>query len=499
MKKAFTQRPGIFNRISISSILVLLTVQCSGILEPQVYGDLTPETFFRSESDLKYATAALYHPFTTDWGGVDQGDGQWYASLYNADPKTYLMQSMITTDELTTPWTPVFTSFTFGPASLSGFWASTYAKIRFVARATDVIDKIEKAEAEVPDAVKQVYIAEAKVLRAWIMYILYDFYGPVNVKLDAATLSDVEITPRPSASEYVSWMIEDLTEAMPYLKEKYNNDAANWGRVSQGVARMLLLKIYMHEKNWAQAEATARELLTMNYVLLTNYRDVFNQKRNNEIIYAVPSSEASPNYYTQEILPTNFVSAAGFTRTAGAGWYGLWMPWSFYDTFTSTDDRRTTILASYVNNRNRTVQRAEMAGAIPLKYTTVTGPGPGHAIDQVVFRYAEVLLSLAEAINEQRGPADAYQYANQVRTRAKLTGLSGLTKEAFRDAMLRERGHELYAEGVRRQDLIRHGKFIEYARNRGHNAEPHHVLFPIPQYVIVQGAGVIVQNQGYSN
>jgi|GEM_PF-2097876 len=51
--------------------------------------------------------------------------------------------------------------------------------------------------------------------------------------------------------------------------------------------------------------------------------------------------------------------------------------------------------------------------------------------------------------------------------------------------------------GVRRQDLIRHGKFVEYARRRGINAQPHHVLFPIPLFVIEQGGGVIEQNPGY--
>jgi hypothetical protein len=118
----------------------------------------------------------------------------------------------------------------------------------------------------------------------------------------------------------------------------------------------------------------------------------------------------------------------------------------------------------------------------------------------VAFRYADVLLLLAEAINEQRGPAEAYQYVNQVRARAGVGTFSGMTTEQFRTALLAERGRELYAEGVRRQDLIRNGSFIANALARGKTAaQPHMVRFPIPNTVIVQGQGVIAQNEGYTN
>ncbi|GAB5408312.1 MAG: RagB/SusD family nutrient uptake outer membrane protein [Balneolaceae bacterium] len=485
-----------------SVVLILITPffmsNCSDLLEPKVYGDLTPETFFGSEADFQNAVIALYNPFMTDWGTVDEGARTWYASLYNADPKTYVMRSIITTDEMFSPWVPDFTDFNFGPATLSGFQASTYAKIRYVARATDVIDKIQNSNADVPDEVKAEYVAEAKALRAWTMYIMYDFFGPVNVKLDPETLSDSEIIPRPTKEEYLSAMITDLEEAIPNLEDKYNGDISNWGRVSKGLARMVLLKIYMHEKNWSEAERVASDILSMNYQLLDYYPDVFNNEQNNEVIYAVPADESSPNYYTQEIIPSNFASSGSFVRSPG--WYGFWMPWAFYDTFEAGDERLDTILDSYEDSRGRSVNRSNgLNGAIPLKYTELQGGGPGHSNDQVVYRYADVLLSLAEAINEQRGPTDAYQYVNQVRSRAELSDWNGLTQSEFRDAILAERGREFYAEGLRRQDLIRHGKFIQYAQNRGVSAQDHQILFPIPQEVILQGEGIITQNPGYSN
>ena len=107
----------------------------------------------------------------------------------------------------------------------------------------------------------------------------------------------------------------------------------------------------------------------------------------------------------------------------GVGWLTQYMPWAYYDKYDAADIRRnTTILDSYVTQCNVTKDRTNgMKGAIPLKYTLLPNSTPDQPVDVVVFRYAEVLLSLAEAINEQRGPAEAYQYVNQVRARAGVS------------------------------------------------------------------------------
>ncbi|SMO50097.1 Starch-binding associating with outer membrane [Gracilimonas mengyeensis] len=484
----------------------LLMTACSDMLEPEVYGDLTPDTFFSSESDFDQAVVALYSPFTSDWGFSDPGDNVWSAALYNADPKSYLGQSMVTTDEMYAPDHAVFNNFTWGPATFTmegNVFAATYIKSRFIARATDVIEQIETSEADVPQDVRDRYVAQARTLRAWLMFSIYDFHGPVPVKLDPETLHDTEINPRPSQEEYVAAMENDLLAAIPNLEEKYNNDAENWGRVSKGTARMILLRLYMHEKDWPKAEAVARDLMNMGYSLLPNYADVFHAERNNEMIHAIPAGEGAPNYWVAEVVPSNY--ASGIEGLTQPGWNVYYMPWEFYDKFSEEDERRATIVDSYENSRGTTVSRGNgMQGAIPLKFTqNLTGnPGQGYDFDQPIFRYPEVLLSLAEAIVRQQGvTGEALALVEQVRNRAGLDmeGWAGLSSQQFLDALLEERAREFYGEGLRRMDLIRHGKFIENARARGvSNAQPHHVLFPIPQTVIVQSNGIVEQNPGYN-
>ena len=143
-------------------------------------------------------------------------------------------------------------------------------------------------------------------------------------------------------------------------------------------------------------------------------------------------------------------------------------------------------------------------GALPLKYPEdASQTGDQSDNDVVVYRYADVLLELAEAINEQNGPtAEAIELVEQVRSRANqansIPDAATANKEAFRNFILDERGRELFCEGHRRRDLIRHGKLISTAHEQGWtSAQPYMELFPIPQNVIDESQGKIKQNPGY--
>ncbi|MEX2566846.1 MAG: RagB/SusD family nutrient uptake outer membrane protein [Cyclobacteriaceae bacterium] len=88
---------------------------------------------------------------------------------------------------------------------------------------------------------------------------------------------------------------------------------------------------------------------------------------------------------------------------------------------------------------------------------------------------------------------------NEIRNRANVSEVSlgeYSTKEEIRDFILEERGREFFSEGLRREDLIRHGKFISSARSRGYNALAHQALYPIPLQQIDTNPN-LEQNPGY--
>ena len=128
--------------------------------------------------------------------------------------------------------------------------------------------------------------------------------------------------------------------------------------------------------------------------------------------------------------------------------------------------------------------------------------------DLVIYRYSDILLSLAECIARNSGVNDeAEGYLNQVRRRAGLGDIMGYNTDDFLMAILTERGHEFFLEGLRRQDLIRFGKYAEYANNRiaaanaagsaYYTVDTVHNRYPIPQTFIDESKSAIKQNPGY--
>ncbi len=123
--------------------------------------------------------------------------------------------------------------------------------------------------------------------------------------------------------------------------------------------------------------------------------------------------------------------------------------------------------------------------------------------DFVIFRYADVLLMQAEAMNELGESASAIDRINEVRQRAYITAsplsAGDFTQETLRTQILKERSNELFWEGWRRQDLIRQGLFCTASwtqRLRIPDACENLELFPIPAAVLDLNTS-LVQNTGY--
>lgn len=470
---------------------------CEDELESKTFTSLSPDNFYKNESDLEVATGALYNVLTTEWSGA-----------FNGDPRNYLGMQTLCTDEVMDGWGTPFgarvTNFQVGPAGYDGAWVQDgeWKYVRFIARATDVIDKI--GQSPVNDDVKNRYIAEVKAVRAYLSWIVYDLYGPMNAIYDPELLSSLEPQPRPDKATYINQMVIDLTEAIPNLVEKTNGTEL-WGRFNKNAARALLMRIYLNDKQWEKAVEYCEQIeANGGYSLLPNYYDVFNIQQNNEVIYAAATSSQMPNYFPTEATMWDLKEANGGliqTPTIG-GWGPGWiMPWEYYDKFPEVDTRKLTIIAEYTDIYDNVKTREDLAGAIPLKFTDFSNPsGSGYILDQPLFRLAEIYLSHAEALNEINGPtSEAIQYAQYVTDRAGITipDEARDSKENFRDFLLDERGRELYLEYIRRTDLIRHGKFISSAQARGKDAKPHQVVYLIPYWVITQSEGIVEQNPGY--
>ena len=106
--------------------------------------------------------------------------------------------------------------------------------------------------------------------------------------------------------------------------------------------------------------------------------------------------------------------------------------------------------------------------------------------------FRSIVLVKAEALVQQGKAADALPLVNQIRTRAKVDALKAVTLAD----VFKERSYELLWEGVRRQDQIRWGKFLNAYTNKPNVSDPKYLLFPIPTNALASNPN-LKQNAGY--
>ncbi|MGZ3766281.1 MAG: RagB/SusD family nutrient uptake outer membrane protein, partial [Mucilaginibacter sp.] len=271
-------------------------------------------------------------------------------------------------------------------------------------------------------------------------------------------------------------LISDLETAANVFPVDYSNNkiyASNdVGRATKGAALTLLAKIYLRQHQWQKVVDVTKQVMDLNvYQLFPSYEGLFAESNKwcSENIFSVLSDA---NVNGTELL--NHFGPLNHPIIQNR-WQYYAVTWDFYNSYDNADDRKKEFFPNYLGVDGLTHMQAPTPGATPpdgvfympdiatMKYADPNGSQTyydGHSVD--ILRYADVLLSRAEALNELSGPnAEVIDLINQVKARshAPLLSLAGLTQSTLRDALLQERGWEFFYEGKRRADLIRMGKY----------------------------------------
>ncbi len=497
---------------------------------------------FNSAAGYKQALAGVYGnltltgtqgPGSSFLEGIDAGTSQfgrcmWYLQnlttdeviwSYENDPGVRDIQRNIWTDQ---------------NVILLGMYSRTMASValanEFLRQSTP--ERVAERGITGADAANiAVYRNEVRVLRAMAYYYMMDLFGKAGFITENDPINFQ--SPEYNRQQLFTFIESELMAVMPSLKAARTNE---YGRLDQGVAKMILAKIYLNAEvyigtpKYNECMTVCTDLIGSGYSLNPIYLRNFNTENHTspEMIFTLQSD----GQFTQNFGATTVMinGQVGSVENNGAefgvgGWGGaLRLRKQFVQKFEGNQfatDRRNTTFAG-----TRSIEIANISlqdqGYILKKYSNKNNAGVAGIsstfvdTDFPLFRLADVHLMYVEAQMRAAGATNgsattnanptSVGYINALRMRANNGSMAGNVTQAniTLDFLIDERSRELHWEGHRRQDLIRFGKFTGGNYNwawkgniaNGTSIGANFSVFPIPAQSL--GANTnLTQNPGY--
>lgn len=360
-------------------------------------------------------------------------------------------------------------------------WGGLYAKVLNV---NLLIERLETECSFLSESSRSYYLGQAYGLRAFYYFWLYRTYGGVPLVEDPEVINGVTgaetlYRARSSAKETMDFIKENLRLSEQYFGENWMSKKEK-GMWSKAATLVLKAEVYLWsakvttqdqkpEVTDIQTAKNALQLLYGRFSLQSSFANVFTyeNKGNDEIILAIrfEDGEMENNIrnfiYSPELFYMQFYDKEGEVmndplNSRGTGLLRHEYKWGL---FAAMDDEDTRKYATFLDCYN---EDGSAAGIVLRKFMGLinTNGNRVYCDDYVLYRYADVLLMLAETANMEGG--DVAYYLNQVRQRAygeKYNGsLHGYVNGSFGEnelAILKERDKEFVWEGKRWFDLVR--------------------------------------------
>jgi tetratricopeptide (TPR) repeat protein len=375
-------------------------------------------------------------------------------------------------------------------------WSQLYRNIQQSNVILTRIDAVKFAN----EATKKQYTGEAQFLRALYYFHLVRLFGGVPLLVKEVASPEQASTPKKATvAEVYAQIIADATAAAANLPASYS--ASETGRATKGAALTLLGDAYLTMKDYPKAVSTLQQVVALNYSLVPDYADNFDpaKKNNSEAIFSVQYNsglETESSNFIFVFGPRNGKKdLTGFNGNLGGN--NIPTP-SIVNAYEAKDKRKDASIFMYDSPTNAAfAESVAFGGKLPLirKFYHPPYALDGRANENwPVYRYSQVLLMLAEAINET-GNGDPLQYINPVRQRAGLDPVPALSQPAFRDTVFHEQRVELAFEDQRWYQLLRTGKAVSVMTAHGiaekkrltrlspasYNIQPFQLLYPVPE------------------
>lgn len=515
-------------KISITALLLLsmvgvVNISCSDDVLNQVNpNSISPDTFWKDESDATKGIIGAYSPLTHIW---------YYTrfEIFTSDYRDDLVNGFNTSERTAVG------SFN-GIAGSNGSRWVWQAMYQGVSRANEVIFRVPQIES-IDSTVRDNITGEGYFIRAFNYFNLVQRW--LNLPLITLPNSEVDllnVTQAPS-SEVWALIEADLKQAQNLLPDSWPADQT--GRATSGAATGMLGRVYLYQGKYAEAKAEFLKVMDGSYQLMDDYAHNFTEEFENnaeslfEIQLIADGNQGwggdAPNRgkgsaYQADLAPRGYTNQNGMRINQWA--LDLFLdeqtingeidPRTFVTFFWNTEE---TTQYRGKTLRSRTFLNTAYTDAYPATDTNVYGNkwmdweftgrsesrdggwhGAGNNLR--ILRYADILLMFAEAEFMLNGSTTAALDAiNEVRARADMPAFATITMQDIED----ERIKELSLERTRYYDLLRwdrvKSRIVDNPEFKNESAgtsayKPGREYMAIPQNDIDRNPNLI-QNEGY--
>ncbi|PTT02175.1 RagB/SusD family nutrient uptake outer membrane protein [Pedobacter sp. HMWF019] len=407
-------------------------------------------------------------------------------------------------------------------------WIADYSGI---SKVNSIIDRLPTANFE--NNLKVPIMAQAKFLRALWYLDLVQYYGGVPLQVHEVTKESQASLPRSSVASVYGQIVSDALDAAGNLAPASNFPQS--GRATAGAAKTLLGHAYLLQKKYDLAEKQLKDVTQMSYALNSPYASAFLPANKNskesifEIQYLNTVGLGQESRFIYQWLPV----ASGVSVLTGAvpnspnsnGGYNV-PSLNLINAYERNDQRLDASIGvvegvllgnTFTPERMKsiigyTLPPGKTARRVVRKFLHTHAVTGNSDENFPVYRYSDVLLMLAEALNEQNKSGEALPYLNAIRNRAGLLGATSLDPNTLRGIIAHERRIELAFENKRWLDLVRSGQAVQVMNAYGtelkmmltnispnaYNVTSKRLIFPIPKIEMERNVTLVGnQNPGY--
>ncbi|MFC1226408.1 RagB/SusD family nutrient uptake outer membrane protein [Pedobacter sp. BG31] len=401
-----------------------------------------------------------------------------------------------------------------GASDVTGIYAQMYRGIRNANLMLANMDKVPWTDLYNPNYIK----GEQLYLRAYFYFELLRRFGGIVILTQPQDFTEASTDlPRSSYAETFALILSDLEQALtllPLTNADWPNPAAQSNRATGAAVMALKARALLFDASplnnpendlakWKKAAEASKAIMDLNkFSLEPNYANVLTVANSNEYIRIWPRGGRGfiGTYLSDFLIPTSYGGAQSnlspvqnhvdlYEMANGKPITDATSGYNPQNPYLNRDPRfYTNILYNNATWQGRAVQTwqsepnaqgiitygTDISTATSITKTSYylkrlwpeasrSGSTASALLNYVFYRYAEVLINYAEALNEESGPsAEVYNAVNAIRLRAKMPVLpAGLSQAEMRERIRNERAIEFAFEDMRWWDILRWKKGAE--------------------------------------